>query len=98
MNEQLDMKRHGLAHVMAQAIQENFPGVKCATGPYTEDGFYYDFDFGDIEFSEKDFKTVEKSMKKIISQNQDFVMFEVSYDQAREILEQMGEDFKSELV
>lgn len=98
MNELLNMKRHGLAHVMAQAIQENFANVKCATGPYTEDGFYYDFDFNGQEFSENDFKTIEKSMKKIISQNQDFVMFEVSYDAAREILAQMGEDFKMELV
>lgn len=89
MQYSLDIKRHGLAHVMAQAVQENFPGVKIATGPYTEDGFYYDFDFGEQEFSDKDFKTIEKSMKKIISQNQDFVVFEVSYDEARLILEQM---------
>ncbi len=83
---------------MAQAIQENFENVKCATGPFTEDGFYYDFDFNGQEFSEKDFKIIEKSMKKIISQNQDFVMFEVSYSEAREILAQMGEDFKHEIV
>lgn len=98
MNELLNMKRHGLAHIMAQAIQENFANVKCATGPFTDDGFYYDFDFNGQEFSEKDFKTIEKSMKKIISQNQDFVMFEVSYAEAREILAQMGEDFKHEIV
>jgi threonyl-tRNA synthetase len=83
---------------MAQAVQENFPGTKIATGPYTEDGFYYDFDFGDQEFSDKAFKAIEKSMKKIISQNQDFTVFEVSYSEAREILAQMGEDFKSEIV
>ena len=83
---------------MAQAVQQNFPETKCATGPFTEDGFYYDFDFGDQEFSDKDMKKIEKSMKKIISQNQDFKMFEVSYDQARELLKIMGEDFKSEIV
>ena len=98
MNAELNIKRHGLAHVMAQAVQENFQNVKCATGPYTEDGFFYDFDFGENEISDKDFKTIEKSMKKIISQNQDFVMFEVDYNSAREILTQMGEDFKIELV
>lgn len=98
MSYSLDMKRHGLAHVMAQAVQENFPMTKIATGPYTEDGFYYDFDFWGQEFSEKDFKNIEKSMKKIISQNQDFVVFEVSYGEAREILEQMGEEFKQEIV
>jgi len=74
---------------MAQAVQENFPDVKIATGPYTDDGFYYDFDFGNAEISDKDFKKIEKSMKKIISQNQNFVMFEVSYEQAKEILSQM---------
>ena len=89
MNELLNMKRHGLAHVMAQAIQENFENVKCATGPFTDDGFYYDFDFNGQEFSEKDFKTIEKSMKKIISQNQDFRVFEVDYDLARKILKSM---------
>jgi threonyl-tRNA synthetase len=98
MNYSLDTKRHSLAHVMAQAVQQNFPETKNATGPYTEDGFYYDFDFGTQEFSDKDFKKIEKSMKKIVSQNQDFQMFEVSYDEAREILKIMGEDFKIEIV
>jgi threonyl-tRNA synthetase len=76
---------------MAQAVQQNFPGTKIATGPDTEDGFFYDFDFGDIEFSDKDLKKIEKSMKKIISQNQDFVNFEVDFAQARKILDTMGE-------
>ena len=83
---------------MAQAVQQNFPGTKIATGPYTDDGFYYDFDFGEQEFSDKDFKKIEKSMKKTISQNQDFQVFEVSYDEAREILKVMGEEFKTEIV
>ena len=91
-------KRHSLAHIMAQAVQQNFPGTKIATGPDTEDGFFYDFDFGDHDFSEKDLKKIEKSMKKIISQNQDFVCFEVDFEQARKILDTMGEWFKNELV
>ena len=45
MDYSIDIKRHSLAHVMAQAVQQIFPGTKIATGPYTEDGFYYDFDF-----------------------------------------------------
>lgn len=98
MSYSIDTKRHSLAHIMAQAVQQNFPGTKIATGPYTEDGFYYDFDFGEAEFSDKDFKNIEKSMKKIISQNQDFQMFEVSYDEAREIINMMGEGFKTQLV
>jgi threonyl-tRNA synthetase len=41
----LEIKRHSLAHVMAQAVKQNFPESKIATGPDTDDGFYYDFDF-----------------------------------------------------
>ena len=92
------MKRHSLAHVMAQAVKQNFPDAKIATGPDTEDGFYYDFDFWDVEFSDKDLKKIEKSMKKIITQNQDFKKFEVNFDEARQILDQMWEGFKNELV
>ncbi|MCD5385249.1 threonine--tRNA ligase [Candidatus Gracilibacteria bacterium] len=95
---ELSTKRHSLAHVMAQAVKQLFPDTKIATGPDTEDGFYYDFDFGDIEFSDKDLKKVEKVMKKIISQGQDFKKFDVSFDEARKILDKMGEGFKKELV
>jgi threonyl-tRNA synthetase len=85
----LSTKRHSLSHIMAQAVKQNFPNAKIATGPDTTDGFYYDFDFGEIEFSEKDLKKVEKSMKKIVSQNQNFNKFEVSFDEARKILDKM---------
>ena len=94
----LHIKRHSLAHIMAQAVKQNFSNCKIATGPDTDDGFYYDFDFGDIEFSEKDLKKVEKSMKKIISQWQDFKKFDVNFWEARKILDSMGEWFKNELV
>ena len=94
----LSTKRHSLAHVMAQAVKQNFPESKIATGPDTEDGFYYDFDFWEIEFSDKDLKKIEKSMKKIISQNQGFKKFDVSFDEARKILDTMWEWFKNELV
>lgn len=98
MNYSLAQKRHSLAHVMAQAVQQNFPGTKIATGPDTDDGFFYDFDFGGVEFSEKDLKKVEKTMKKIVSQGQDYTYFEVGYDEAREILREMKEEFKIEIV
>ena len=98
MSIELSTKRHSLAHIMAQAVKQNFPSAKIATGPDTEDGFYYDFDFGEVEFSDKDLKKVEKSMKKIVTQNQDFKSFEVDFSQARKILDTMGEWFKNELV
>ena len=94
----ISTKRHSLSHIMAQAVKQLYPSVKIATGPDTEDGFYYDFDFGEIEFSEKDLKEVEKVMKKIITQNQEFKKFEVDYSQARKILKEMNEEFKSELI
>lgn len=94
----ISTKRHSLAHIMAQAVKQNFPETKIATGPDTEDWFFYDFDFWDIEFSDKDLKNIEKSMKKIITQNQDFKKFEVNFSEAREILDKMWEWFKNELV
>jgi len=95
---ELSTKRHSLAHIMAQAVKQNFPEAKIATGPDTEDGFFYDFDFWDIDFSNKDLKKIEKSMKKIISQGQNFKRFEVNFDEARKILDLMWEWFKKELV
>jgi len=94
----LSTKRHSLAHVMAQAVKQNFPGVKIATWPDTEDGFYYDFDFWEIDFTDKDLKKVEKSMKKIITQNQSFKKFDVDFENARKIIDKMGEWFKNEIV
>lgn len=98
MSVDLSTKRHSLAHIMAQAVKQNFPEAKIATGPDTEDGFYYDFDFGEIEFSDKDLKKVEKTMKKIITQNQDFKKFEVDYENGRKVLNAMDESFKTELI
>ncbi|MDD3646054.1 MAG: threonine--tRNA ligase [Candidatus Gracilibacteria bacterium] len=95
---EIAIKRHSLAHIMAQAVKQNFPEAKIATGPDTDDGFYYDFDFGDVEFSDKDLKNIEKTMKKIITQNQDFKSIEVNFNDARVILDKMGEGFKKELV
>jgi threonyl-tRNA synthetase len=89
MSIPLSTKRHSLAHIMAQAVKQNYPDVKIATGPDTEDGFYYDFDFGEVEFSDKDLKKVEKSMKKIVSQGQNFKKFDVDFAEARTILDIM---------
>ena len=94
----LSTKRHSLSHIMAQAVKQNFPKAKIAIGPDTENWFYYDFDFGETEIVEKDLKKIEKTMKKIVTQNQDFKKFEVSYNEAREILDKMWEWFKNELV
>lgn len=95
---ELATKRHSLAHIMAQAVKELYPEAKIATGPDIADWFYYDFDFGETKFSEENLKELEKTMKKIISQNQDFVRFEVDFTKAREILSAMNEEFKSAII
>ena len=95
----LNTKRHSLSHIMAQAVKNIYwDAVKVAIWPATEDWFYYDFDFWGIELSDNDLKKIEKAMKKIISQNQDFKRFEVDFLEARGILDKMWEWFKKELV
>ncbi|NUJ97645.1 threonine--tRNA ligase [Candidatus Gracilibacteria bacterium] len=94
----IEIKRHSLAHILAQAVKEIYPNVKIAIGPSIENGFYYDFDFGGEEFKEENLKEVEKRMKKIIQQNQDFRKFEVDYDLAKKILTAMGEEFKIDII
>jgi threonyl-tRNA synthetase len=86
---ELSMRKHSLSHIMAQAVKQNFSDVKIATGPDTDDGFYYDFDFGESVLVEKDLKKIQNTMKKNISQGQNFNKFEVSFDEARKILDKM---------
>ncbi len=77
--------RHSLSHVMAQAVLRLFPGTKLAIGPAIEDGFYYDFD-AENPFTPEDLKNIEKEMKRVVKQNHRFERFEVSVDEAREML------------
>ena len=60
---------HSSAHVLAQAIEEFYPGAKVTIGPAIENGFYYDVDFGDHSISEKDFKAIEDKMLEIARGN-----------------------------
>ena len=98
MNYPISTKRHSLSHIMAQAVKMLYPDAKIATGPDTEDWFYYDFDFGATVISEKDLKKIQNTMKKIISQGQEFKRFDLSFDEARSLLTEMWEEFKNELV
>ena len=65
-NEQLLKIRHSMSHVMAMAVQQLFPKARVTIGPWTENGFYYDFDNPD-PFTEADLKAIKKSMIKIIN-------------------------------
>ena len=64
--EGLSILRHSIAHVMAQAVQEIFPGAKVSIGPSIDEGFYYDFEYKE-PFTIDDFPKIESSMKKIIA-------------------------------
>ena len=59
---------HSSAHLMAEALEAHYPGIKLAIGPPIENGFYYDVDFGDVEFSQADFAKVEKTMLELARQ------------------------------
>ena len=88
--------RHSCAHVLAQAVQAEFPGTKLGIGPAINDGFYYDFDVAE-PFTPDDLKTLEKRMKKIIKQGQKFVRG--VYASAEEAAEDLkDEPYKLELI
>ena len=93
----LGKMRHSASHVMAQVVQEFFPGVKLSIGPSTEDGFYYDFDYEET-FSPEDLPKIEDRMKEIISQDLPFVREEVSKEEALKLFQERGEIYKIELL
>ncbi len=94
----IEIKRHSLSHIMAQAIKEMYPNVKMAIGPNIENWFYYDFDFGSEEIKEENLKELEKKMKKIISQNQKFEQYDLDFDEALSYLKEKNEDYKVEMA
>jgi len=87
--------RHSLAHVCAQAVQIHYPNVQFGFGPPTDNGFYYDFDFGEEKVEEKDLKKIEKSMKKIIGQKQSFERIELSKEEALKRAESESQKYKN---
>lgn len=95
----ISTKRHSLSHILAQAVKALYGNnVKIAIGPDTDTGFYYDFDFSGIEFKEDDLKILEKKMKQIIKQNQKFEKYELSFEEARDYLSSLWEEYKVELA
>jgi threonyl-tRNA synthetase len=95
--EALDALRHSCAHVMAQAVQELFPGTKITIGPAIENGFYYDFD-SPHRFSEEDFLPIQKRMLQIAEGNLPFVGQEVTYEESKKYWTERGESYKVELL
>jgi threonyl-tRNA synthetase len=87
--------RHSAAHVLAQAVQELFPGTRLGIGPPVENGFYYDFD-PERPFTPEDLTALEKKMTEIVRAGQNFSRREISDDDAR--AELAGEPYKLELI
>ena len=84
---------HSTSHIMAQAVQDLFPGVKLDIGPSIEDGFYYDFD-APKPFEPEDLTKIERRMEEIIKENHPFTRKEVSKSEAVEFFKQRGESYK----
>ncbi|GLR54295.1 threonine--tRNA ligase [Shinella yambaruensis] len=93
----LELIRHDAAHVMAEAVQELWPGTQVTIGPVIDNGFYYDF-AKDEPFTPDDLPKIEKRMKEIIQRNKPFTREVWSRDKAKEIFAGKGETYKVELV
>lgn len=92
----LELVRHDLAHVMAEAVQHLFPGTQITFGPATDDGFYYDFAPKDRPFTEEDLPAIEAEMRRIIARNEPFTREVWTREQLIETWTQQGETFKAE--
>ena len=93
----LDLICHDSAHVMAEAVQELWPGTQVTIGPVIDNGFYYDFS-RDEPFTTDDLPKIEARMRRIIQRNQPFTKQIWTRERAREVFAGMGETFKVELV
>ncbi|HEX6752015.1 MAG TPA: threonine--tRNA ligase [Solirubrobacterales bacterium] len=97
--EALDLIRHDAAHVMAEAVQELYPGTKVTIGPAIENGFYYDFDFpADVKVTDADLEKIEAAMRAHIDADEPFERRDVPVAEAIELFEGQGEDYKVELI
>jgi threonyl-tRNA synthetase len=95
--EALELIRHDCAHVMAEAVQELFPGTQVTIGPVIENGFYYDF-ARDEPFTPEDLPKIENRMRQIIKRNKPFVKEIWSRDEAKKHFAAQGENYKIELI
>jgi threonyl-tRNA synthetase len=89
---------HSSAHVLAQALEELYPGIKLTIGPAIENGFYYDVDFGDYTVTEKDLKAIENKMIELARGKHEFKMRESSKKEALDFYKKQGNPYKIELI
>ena len=93
----LEVLRHDCAHILAEAVQELFPGTKITFGPSIEDGFYYDF-HRDTPFTPDDFEKIEKRMSDIVDRDETITREVWTREDARRLFEDKNESFKAEHV
>ena len=93
----LELIRHDCAHVLAEAVQELFPGTQVTIGPVIENGFYYDF-YRSEPFTPEDLPGIEKKMREIIARDRQIVREVWSRNEALDFFEKKGEAFKGELI
>ena len=96
-SEKLKRIRHTTSHVMAMAVQKLFPDAQVTIGPWTENGFYYDFDKPE-PFTEQDLKAIKKEMVKIIKKKLPVIREEVSREEAQRRIEELQEPYKLEIL
>ena len=89
---------HSSAHLMAEAIEQLYTGVKFGIGPSIENGFYYDVDFGTNVITEEDLAKIEKRMMELASQKQAFERVDVSKAEAMKHFTDKGDEYKQELI
>ena len=97
-DEQLHAMRHSLAHITAAAVQRLWPEAKFGVGPVVDNGFYYDIDLGETKISEQQFGKIEKMMRRIIAEKQDFVRKVMPIDEAIAWAEAHNQPYKVELL
>ena len=93
----LELIRHDIAHVLAEAVQTLWPGTQVTIGPVIENGFYYDF-FRNQPFTPEDLPVIEKKMREIVARDKPFTKEVWTRDKAKKTFRDMGEAFKVELI
>ena len=89
---------HSSAHLMAEAVEAQFPGVKFWVGPAVENGFYYDMDLGDRKITEEDLATLEKKMNELAKKNSEYLRKEISKGDAVQFFTEKGDEYKLDLL
>jgi len=89
---------HSSAHLMAEAVESIFPGVKFWVGPAVENGFYYDMDLGDRKMSEEDLLSLEKKMNELAKKNSAFIRKKIAKSDAIKYFTEKGDEYKLDLL